>query len=71
MSTASFISSKREKTNAELTQEIESIKSLNVSLQAYLEHVRTFRKSLNTMNSNCQQLSKVNTEWIDLLNGKT
>lgn len=68
MSSASMISSNREKAAADLAQEIDSIRALNSSLQAYLEHLRMFKKNLIDMNDNCNQLSKVNKQWIDTLN---
>lgn len=51
MSSASVTSSKREKQNIELAQEIDSMKAMNSSLRAYLEHLRVLKKNLLAMNS--------------------
>ncbi|KAL0809822.1 hypothetical protein ABMA28_011314 [Loxostege sticticalis] len=68
MSSVSVTSSKRELRTSELMVELESVRALNSSLRAYLEHLRLFKKNLSMMNSNCKELSKVNTQWIDMLN---
>ncbi|KAH9638311.1 hypothetical protein HF086_004214 [Spodoptera exigua] len=70
MSSASVTSSKREKQNVELSQEIDSIRAMNSSLRAYLEHLRVLKKNLLTMNDNCTQLKKVNNEIIEIVNNK-
>ncbi|PZC84848.1 hypothetical protein B5X24_HaOG203838 [Helicoverpa armigera] len=67
MSSVSVTSSKREKVTAELTQEIESVRAMNSSLRAYLEHLLLFKKNLLAMNKNCTQLHDVNKQWIDIL----
>lgn len=51
----------------QLSQEIESIRAMNSSLRAYLEHLRSFKKNLIAMNDNCTQLNKVNEQWIGTL----
>ncbi|OWR43976.1 hypothetical protein KGM_212062 [Danaus plexippus plexippus] len=68
MSSVSVTSSKREKETVELSQELESVRALNSSLRAYLEHLQTFRKNLNAVNENTKILSKVNSQWIETLN---
>lgn len=68
MSSASVTSSKREKQNIELAQEIDSMKAMNSSLRAYLEHLRVLKKNLLAMNDNCTQLNKVNDDIIEIVN---
>lgn len=51
----------------ELMQEVEAVRAMNASLRAYLEHLRTFRKNLVGVNENLKQLTKVNTQWIEVL----
>ncbi|KAF9809294.1 hypothetical protein SFRURICE_015757 [Spodoptera frugiperda] len=68
MSSASVTSSKREKQNIELAQEIDSMKAMNSSLRAYLEHLRVLKKNILAMNDNCTQLNKVNDEIIEIVN---
>ncbi|CAK1593503.1 unnamed protein product [Parnassius mnemosyne] len=67
MSNVSVTSSKREKLTSDLLQEVESVRAMNVSLRAYLDHLRAFRKNLIAVNENCKQLSKVNTQWIEMI----
>ncbi|CAH2245625.1 jg6542 [Pararge aegeria aegeria] len=68
MSSVSVTSSKREKTISDLKQEIEAIGALNASLRVYLGNLRTMRKDMRTVNENCKQLVKVNSQWVDTLN---
>lgn len=57
-----------QKQNIELAQEIDSMKAMNSSLRAYLEHLRVLKKNLLAMNDNCTQLNKVNNEIIEIVN---
>lgn len=52
---------------AELMQEIESVRAMNASLRAYLEHIRTFKKNLMTLNENCNQLTNINEQWVETI----
>ncbi|KAJ8707006.1 hypothetical protein PYW08_011140 [Mythimna loreyi] len=67
MSSVSVTSSKREKAVTELTQEIESIRAMNSSLRAYLEHLRRFKENLGHMYDNYTQLNQVNEQWVETL----
>ncbi|CAH2056491.1 unnamed protein product, partial [Iphiclides podalirius] len=66
MSSASVSSSKPEKVT-ELMQEVKSVRAMNASLRAYLEHLRMFKKNLVAVNENCKELRKVNLEWNEIL----
>lgn len=67
MSCTSVTSSKREVDTSGLTEELEALKAMNSSLQAYLEHLKALRKSLINVHNNFGQLSIVNTQWIEIL----
>ncbi|KAI8441618.1 hypothetical protein MSG28_015183 [Choristoneura fumiferana] len=70
MSTTSMTSSRNEQGGTDMPQELESLRTLNDTLRAYLTHLRMFKDNLKSMNENCQQLSKVNSQWIDIVGRK-
>lgn len=51
---------------AELSQELDSLRAMNSSFQAYLEHLQGFKRNLAVLSDSYTQLSKVNGQWIDL-----
>lgn len=53
---------------AELVQELEAARRLVKTLHEYLDNLRVFRKSLKDVNKNCEQLKKVNLQWIEIAN---